>query len=353
MPTFCRHNRFLDRCPICSREAAERAGATSARSSVRPAPYRAGAGRRERHAARQGGVRVRREARAQDDGYRCALVPGLRASEDAQRLAGEIAFSCGRLALLEGDPPGMYRDVRSLGQEDPERGTWACLLIAYLSPVEGDDPWAGIRSALEDSWPAAGPEAQDARAEDPRIPALEGIPLGPRSSHDPARGGETLAAYVQWVARGGSPQADPGAGSGTQAAALLGDPAWSPERRFERVFERLALPGFSRAGRYELLILLGRLGLYELRADGLHLAGARGLAADDPATLAAKRVFGIADPLLLERRAAALAEACAAPLEALDLALANWGSEARATLGFPATSGDEAALELAEQALGL
>ena len=136
-------------------------------------------------------------------------------------------------------------------------------------------------------------------------------------------------------------------------AAFIGDPSWSPGRRFERVFERIALPGFSRAGRYELLLLLGALGLYELRADALHLGGARGLAADDPATLAAKRVFGIADPLLLERRAAALAQASAAPLEALDLALANWGSEERATLGFPAASADEAARELAEQALGL
>ena len=78
-------------------------------------------------------------------------------------------------------------------------------------------------------------------------------------------------------------------------------------------------------------------------------ASARGLTADDPATLAAKRVFGIADPLLLERRAGALAEAAAAPLEALDLALANWASEGRATLGFPATSDDEAAFELAER----
>ena len=45
-------------------------------------------------------------------------------------------------------------------------------------------------------------------------------------------------------------------------------------------------------------------------------------------------MFGIGDPLLLERRAAALAEAIAVPIEALDLALANWHSPERATLGF-------------------
>lgn len=355
MPTFCRHNRFVERCPICGREAAERAGATSpGGAGARSSPRRSGAPRGERQGARREGVRVRRETRAQDDGYRSALVPGLRASADAHRLADEIAFSCARLGALEADAPGMYGEVRALAAGDLERATWACVLIAYLSPTEGDDPWAGIRAALEASWPAEGVEAERVRTEGPRIPELEGIALGPRTSHDPARGGETLRAYVQWVERGGSAQR-PGAGieRDSQVAAFIGDPSWSPGRRFERVFERLALPGFSRAGRYELLLLLGHLGLYEMRADALHLGGARGLAADDPATLAAKRVFGIADPLLLERRGAALAQASAAPLEALDLALANWGSDERATLGFPAAIADEAARELAEQALGL
>ena len=74
--------------------------------------------------------------------------------------------------------------------------------------------------------------------------------------------------------------------------------------------------------------------------DALHLGGARGLSAEDPTTLAAKRVFGIGDPLLLERRAAALADAAAVPVEALDLALANWAAPQRATLGFPAQTGD-------------
>src|SRR5207248_10018358 len=119
----------------------------------------------------------------------------------------------------------------------------------------------------------------------------EGIPLGPRSSHDPARGPATLIAYGQWVERSG----------GTQARAFAADPAWSPERRFERLFERLALPGLTRAARYELLLSLGRLGVFELRPDSLQLAGAEGHAPADPTLLAAKRVFGIGDPRLLER----------------------------------------------------
>jgi hypothetical protein len=106
-------------------------------------------------------------------------------------------------------------------------------------------------------------------------------------------------------------------------------------------------------GRYELLLMLGRLGLYELRPDSLHLGGAAGLSAGDTTTLAAKRVFAIGDPLLLERRARSLAEAVSLPIETLDLALSNWASPERATLGFAADISDGEALERATQALGL
>jgi hypothetical protein len=104
-------------------------------------------------------------------------------------------------------------------------------------------------------------------------------------------------------------------------------------------------------GRYDLLITLGRLGLYELRADSLHLGTRTSLIASDPTPPAAKRVFGIGDPLLVERRAAALAQALSTPIEALDLALANWSSEERVTLGFPDDTADAHAVERAEAAL--
>ena len=93
------------------------------------------------------------------------------------------------------------------------------------------------------------------------------MPLGPRSSHDPARGSDTLRAYRQLVEQ--------------RAGTLPDDPGWSPSRRFERLFERLALPGFGRMGRYDLLVTLGGLGLYELQADSLHLAGVGGLSSSE------------------------------------------------------------------------
>jgi hypothetical protein len=66
-------------------------------------------------------------------------------------------------------------------------------------------------------------------------------------------------------------------------------------------------------------VLLGHLGVFDLRPWSLHLTEAT-----DPTTVAAKRVFGIGDALNLQRRAGELAAAGGVPIEALDLALLNW-----------------------------
>jgi hypothetical protein len=349
MPTFCRHNRFIERCPICSKTLPGNAEADHpprARSSGR-----SGTGAQRPARARSHGhgqhMRVQREARAVDDGYRSELVPGLRASADAYRLAEELEFASARLLTLAAQPPGLYGELRALAAHDLERATWGCFLIAYLCPLEDEDPWAGVRPVLE-----ATPDAPSSASQ---LPDLAEVPLGPYSSHEPGRGADTLIAYTQWAQRAGatSEPAPGAAGAGSQARAFNGDSAWSPQRRFERLFERLALPGFARVGRYELLVVLGRMGLYELLADSLQLAGVRGLAGDDPTTLAAKRVFGIGDPLLLERRAATLAQETGLPIEALDLALANWAAPQPATLGLSREGADADAFERVGAALGL
>jgi Alpha-glutamyl/putrescinyl thymine pyrophosphorylase clade 3 len=335
VPTFCRHNRFIERCPICSKTLAGRSPAQPAAKPRRAATK--GAPVRPRHPRlRAGGheVRVRREDRPGDDGYRSALLPGLRSSEDALLLVEEIAFASGRLLALGAAPPDLYADVRARAEADIEQASWMSFVIAYCSPLDGEDPFAGIRIALAGT--------RDGGAHDlDRLGDLHEIPLGPRTSHDPARPVDTLLAYRHWVDRAGS-----------QARAFEGDPAWSPQRRFERCFERLALPGFGRMGRYDLLVTLGRLGLYELRADALHFTSAHEAHAD-LTTLAAKRAFAIGDPLNLERRARALAEAISLPVETLDLALANWGCGVRATLGFRRETCDHHARERCLQALEL
>jgi hypothetical protein len=251
-------------------------------------------------------MRVRKLTQAADDGYRNDLVPGLKASADAERLAAELAFATARLAELASDPPDLYARIGD--EPDPEEALWLAFLAAYLSPTEGDDPFAAISSA---HVPWAGGE----------LPDLD-VALGLRTSHEQAAGTRTVLAYRAWAQRAGS-----------QQAAFAGESAWTPERRFDRLFERLALPGLGRPGRYELLVTLGRLGVVEARPSSLQLT-------DDATTVAAKRVFGIGDKMLLERRSRELADAAELPIEALDLALFNWAApqRGRATMGSSAVA---------------
>lgn len=297
-PSFCRHNRFVQNCPICSPAAAKPAPA--ARRQPRAAPTRSA--RSGARAGRSSAVRVRRMHQAVDDGYRSELVTGVKATVDAERLATELAFATARLAELAADPPGVYADIGLL--DDAEEALWLAFLSAYVCPLaDDDDSFANVREAHV-PW-ASG-----------ELPRLD-VARGPRGALDPATGERTILAYRAWVKRAGS-----------QAAAIAGEPSWTPERRFDRVFERLALPGLGRDARYELLVSLGRLGLVDLRPSSLQFG-------DGDTTIAAKRVFGIGDKILLERRARILADAVEVPIEALDLALFNWGARggARATYG--------------------
>ena len=336
MPTFCRHGRFLQNCRICSapeqapaRKPAQRSSGGSSTGS-KPSSSRRGSS----------AVVVKRLVRSAEDGYENELVPGLKASGDARRLAAELAFSAARLAELAADPPGLYAEVALA--DDPEEAIWLAFQIAHLCPTAGpsgpgsvgaggaageDDPFATIRAART-TW--ASGDAPDVG---------EGGVLGPRTTVDPKQPGRTAAGYRAWAAR-----------SGSQAAAFAGEAAWTPERRFSRLFERLSLPGFGRGGRVEFLVSAGRLGLAEIEPAELRL----GTEASDEATLAAKRVFGIGDAFLLERRATDLAEEAAVPLAALDLALFNFGQpEARrATMGARADADSDAQTRVAT-ALGL
>ena len=268
---FCRHNRLTANCPICSRELQ---ADLRARAPSRPARTRSSS---SGGSSRPRGVVTRKLARAADDGYRNALVPGLRATADAERLAAALAAAAARL-----EPPGPYPELAT--EPDLEEATWLAFLLALAGPEAPE---------LQEAIKAARPPW--ASGETPELP-------GARA--------RTAEAYRAWVGRAGS-----------QAAAFRGEESWTPERRFARVFERLALPGFARSARFELLTALGAAGRYELRAGELQFA-----AGEDATTDAAKRVLVSGDKLLLERRARELAEACDVPLAALDRALAVWGT---------------------------
>ncbi|MET0685928.1 MAG: hypothetical protein ABW060_11485 [Solirubrobacteraceae bacterium] len=273
---FCRHNRLTANCPICSREleAELKAKAPPRPPSVRKAP--ASRARRSGASARSGGVVTRRLARAEDDGYRNQLVPGLRATADAERLAAALLAAEARLY-----PPGPYEAIAT--EPDKEDATWLAFLLTLVGPP------------LRDAVGAAAPRWDDGVPED--------LPAAQRA---------TAEAYRQWAERAGS-----------QVAAFTGESDWSPGRRFARVLERLALPGFTRAQRFDLLAVLGAAGLYELVPEALAL-GADG----DAATQGAKRALLSGDRMLLERRSRDLARAVEVPLVALDHGFAWWDDPA-------------------------
>lgn len=328
MPSFCRHNHLVQNCPICSREqhielrpvvtGGTRAEAPAATPRRATPPRSGSAGGRSRP-----GVTVRRMARGADDGYRSELAPGLKSSADAERLALELAWAVSRLEVLATDPPGLYAEIAD-ADGDPEERTWLAFLIAYLGPLPGAEPFAEIQR-VRVAWSA------DA------LPELDGAQAGERTSLEAGHSARTVAAYRSWATR-----------SGSQAAGLTGDAAWTPERRFARAYERVGLPGLERGSRFDLLVTLGRTGVYDLRAGTLALGGS------DSVTVAAKRVLGIGDPILLERRAIDLAQACRVPLEALDVGLFNWERGDRAMLGMPVgLQADQSRVDAARSALGV
>jgi hypothetical protein len=272
---FCRHNRLTSKCPICSRELEENLRAQAPVRHVTPRKTGASSTPRSRASSASprssGRLVTRKLARAADDGYRNPLVPGIKATADAERLAHAVTAAHARL-----DPPGPFTAIDET--PDVEHATW----LAFLFAVAPE-----LYDLIDETRPPFG--------------AADGLPETKQ---------RTIAAYLGWVERAGS-----------QEAGFTGEENWSPERRFGRVFERLALPGFTRAMRYDLLTALGAADIYPLEGDALHFAEG-----EDPTTLAAKRALVSGDRMLLERRARELADASELPIAAFDRGLAVWGT---------------------------
>ncbi len=257
---FCRHNRMTAKCPICSKEmeAELRAKAPPRPAGIRRAPAAPRAPPR-RSTPRSGGLVTRKLARAADDGYRNTLVPGLRATADAERLAGALLIAAERL-----EPPGPYEAVAT--EPDREQASWLAFLLALVGP---DAP------ELQDAVAAAAPRYEDG--------APAELPGGARPRRSPPTASGSSAAARR-------SRASPARPTGRRSAA---SPACSSGSR---------CPGLGRAPRFELLAALGAAGLYELVPDQLQLG-----VEEDAATQAAKRILLSGDKMLLERRARDLA----------------------------------------------
>ena len=284
VPLFCRHNRLTANCPICSRElAAERAGAP------RPPGPRARAAR-ARPAAPAAPPRRRHQARRPRGRRRLPQPARPRPARDRRRRAP-------RRRARAGPTPGSSRPART--RRSPRS---RCRRRR-----------SGSRSCSRSSRPA---RTSCTRRSSPSRPgwASDEVPEHPRRR--PAHRSPPTAPGPSAPAR--------------RPTAFLGEPAWTPERRFGRVFERLALPGLRpRAPRYELLADARRR--RPLDARGRRAAPRRG---DDATTLAAKRVLVSGDAMLLERRAARSRRGAAGCRSARSTAaLAVWGDGRDATAG--------------------
>ncbi len=148
---FCRHNRMTANCPICSKELEAE---LRAKAPPRPGGTRRAAapGTRRRASAQRGSgsLVTRRLARAADDGYRNRLVPGLRATADAERLAAAMMIGAERL-----EPPGPYEEVAT--EPDVERAAWLAFLLALAGPGDPERQAAVLAGAARPSAPSPTP----------------------------------------------------------------------------------------------------------------------------------------------------------------------------------------------------
>ncbi|MBJ7471843.1 MAG: hypothetical protein JHD16_11110 [Solirubrobacteraceae bacterium] len=306
MPTFCRHGRFEASCAICRNEKAKAEPKTERPTSKGTAARRPAS---SQAAAPAGRTRSRtvvtgKLTRNADDGFRSELLPGIRASADAMVLAQELTIAEARLSSLATDAAGPWSVVAELAG-DPSRAFVAALVVAVASPDDTAGSLAtaaGALAALETGLA----ELDDAGTLSGASAVAELLDAGPRGPRAHDASGAALAVPAQLAQRSG----------GSLAAGLQGEATWTPERRFARLLDRLALKGLPRAVRFDLLVALGRSGALPVRADGLHLG-------TDQVTHAAKRLFAVADVALLERRAAALVDATDVAWDALELALWN------------------------------
>src|SRR3954464_1231009 len=140
---FCRHNRLTSKCAICSREQEEklRQQAPVRHVTVRKPGATSTPRGRSNPTTRANPNRLvtRKLARAADDGYRNPLVPGLKATADAERLAGALTQATARL-----EPPGPYPVIAEI--EDLDQATWLAFLIALAPELED------ILTEAQPSW---------------------------------------------------------------------------------------------------------------------------------------------------------------------------------------------------------
>ena len=180
MPTFCRHNRLVQNCPICSREQQvelARWSARAPRGAPRPRPEAAAAARAGRPAPGTRASPARRTGTAPGPGQRRRLSLAARARAEIQRT---------RLSAWPRTSPSAPRGWRSSrrpagplrGDRRPERRSRG----AHLAGLSGRLHRAARRLRIRS--PISLRSGRPGSAASCRIPTRSSP--GPRGAHDPA-----------------------------------------------------------------------------------------------------------------------------------------------------------------------
>jgi len=205
-------------------------------------------------------------------------------------------------------------------QGEIEEATWLAFLATHIGPHDAQDGdyWHALRMVylgLGDgtlSWARVVVDPDELlRWQERHEEQLARLRFGNHRKFESWKHfAEVLSSYVTGVLQ---------RSDGTQRT-LFASPTQSAADNFDRLMHELQfIYRFSRLGIYDLLCLLGSLGVYQLEPGQLYLRGASG-----PLEGARLLFGGNADPDELDRRGCALATKLGVSVGAMEDALCNW-----------------------------
>ena len=136
---------------------------------------------------------------------------------------------------------------------------------------------------------------------------------------------EVIDDFVKWVYQFGC----------TPCAAFVVEDSDTPERKFNALFNRLKVKRFGRTGRFDMLCLLGDMGLLPIKPGSCYLEGSTG------PLHGAKNLWGELPPDHLTRLADEAARHIGISMEVFEDALCNWqksGTDKKSKGTIPCTS---------------
>jgi hypothetical protein len=204
--------------------------------------------------------------------------------------------------------------------DDREEAIWLAYLTTFFGPDERrHDTWRATR-VVYSAFGSGRPTFSEVQSDDRLLPRLchanaqlfRSLPRGNHRKYEPKDADHKLGLLAS---------VDSLLGLAARHGGLL---RWftdgtSPSDRFERLMSELRIVSFGRTGRFDLLTLVGDLGVVELTAPRLYLKGATG-----PLEGARQAIPGVRDEAELDRRLEKVVDAFGISGAVLEDALCNW-----------------------------